>query len=226
MAIDKKYDTLIGAIEGGDVDAGVAEAKRLVADGISVAELFSEAISPCLADIGDRFSRLELFLPEMVLSADVVKGIHEALADTLSAGEEAASRGTVVIGTAYGDIHDIGKNIVAALLEVNGFKVIDLGIDVSASTFVERARAADADVIAISALMSTSMPYMSDAVEIIKGNEKDRDRFKVIIGGGPVNAEYATRVGADSYGDDAADAVRQIQSLLDGNPNREEGTPT
>jgi dimethylamine corrinoid protein len=212
--IPTRYNTLVDAIEQGDAEAAVFEAERLVAANRSLADIYREAMTPCLSEIGDRFSRLEVFLPEMIRSADAVKAIHRALAHTLESDGALEPRATVVIGTSYGDIHDIGKNIVAAMLEVNGFEVIDLGVGVAAPEFIDRARQSDADVIAISSLMSTSMPYLSDVLGLINGNEKDRARFRVIVGGGPVNAEYADRIGADGYADDAAEAVRLIERLL------------
>jgi 5-methyltetrahydrofolate--homocysteine methyltransferase len=212
--IPDRYGTLVEAIERGDAESAVVEAERLVSDGLSLADIYREAMTPSLLEIGDRFSRLEIFLPEMVRSADAVKAIHRALAHTLEADGTLEPRARVVIGTSYGDIHDIGKNIVAAMLEVNGFEVIDLGVGVAAGEFIDRARQADADVIAVSSLMSTSMPYLSDVVGLINANERDRTRFQVIVGGGPVNAEYADRIGADGYADDAAEAVRLIERLL------------
>lgn len=212
--VPDRYKTLVQAIENGNADSGVAEAERLGERGVSLADLYREAITPCLKEIGERFSRLEIYLPEMVRSADAVKSIHRALAHTLESEAGLEPRAKVVIGTSYGDIHDIGKNIVAAMLEVNGFEVFDLGVGVTAADFIDRARQVDADVIAISSLMSTSMPYLSDVVELVKASEQDRARFHVIVGGGPVNVQYADRIGADGYADDAADAVLLIDQLL------------
>ncbi len=220
--VSNRYATLVTAIVQGDTETGVAEAERLIAGGTTLTVILQEAVTPCLRDIGDRFSRLEVFLPEMVRSADVVKAIHQSMVATLERGESLQSRGRVVIGTSYGDIHDIGKNIVAALLEVNGYEVFDLGVGVPAGTFIDRARELNADVIAVSSLMSTSMPYQSDVVELVKASEQDRARFRVVVGGGPVSAAYAERIGADGYGDDAADAVRLIETLLSPSPGSDE----
>ncbi len=214
MNISTPYAKLVEAIQIGDVEAGVAEAQHLISTGVNLKDIFVEAITPCLKDIGDRFSRLELFLPDMMRAAEVVKAIHAALADTLKDGATLEKAGRIVIGTVYGDIHDIGKNIVATMLEVNGFEVFDIGVNVEAFEFIERARAANADIIALSSLMSTSLPYVSDTVSMIRENPADAARFKVLIGGGPVTAEYAAQVGADAYGEDAADAVRQALALM------------
>ena len=216
MELPEIYSTLVEAIEQGEVEAGVAEAKRLVASGTDLVTIFKDAIEPLMKDVGDRFSRLEIFLPEMMTSALVVKGIQSELADTLAADGGVESRGKVVIGTAFGDIHDIGKNMVIIMLEVNGFEVIDMGVGVEPLDFVKKAREVDADVIGISSLLTSSVPYMMETVQMIKERPSDSDRFKVAVGGGPVNEELAEKIGADGFGDDASEAVTMISALLAG----------
>ena len=213
MKIPDKYHGLVEAIEKGEVEKGVEEANRIVDQGISVFELFEEAIVPCLEDIGDRFSRLELFLPDMIRSANVVKAVHAELDEVMEVEGRDVSRGTIVIGTTFGDMHDIGKNIVGSLLEMHGFDVYDIGVNVESREFLRRAQEVQADIIAMSSLLSTSIPYMKDVIAIVKGGEKEAG-FKIIIGGGPVNAEIAKNIGADAYGEDAADAVKQVKVLL------------
>jgi methylmalonyl-CoA mutase cobalamin-binding domain/chain len=145
----------------------------------------------------------------------VVKAIHSGLAENLQAGSADIQRaGKIVIGTVSGDVHDIGKNIVVTMLEVNGFEVHDLGVDTPIQEFIKRARELDADIIALSSLMTTSIPYMEDVIKLVNESEKDRDRFKILVGGGPVTAEVAEKMGADAFGEDAADAVRQVRQLL------------
>ncbi|HBG75232.1 MAG: hypothetical protein A2X25_12725 [Chloroflexi bacterium GWB2_49_20] len=214
MEISPEYQNLINAIENGDSQEGVSEAKKLNDSGHKIEDIFEKAIVPCLQDIGDRFSRLELFLPEMMEAADVVKAIHKEMESRLEAGQKVASSGKVVIGTVFGDIHDIGKNIVSSMLEVNGFEVYDLGINVSAQDFVRRARETDADIIAMSSLLTTSIPYMSDVIELLQSNENDRKRFKVLVGGGPMTPEAAKKIGSDGFGKDASDAVKQARALV------------
>ncbi|MFC2029606.1 B12-binding domain-containing protein [Chloroflexota bacterium] len=216
MQIPEHYANLTQIIESGDVEAGVAEAERLYEAGYGVHDIFQNAIVPCLEDIGQRFSRLELYLPDMIRAADVVKAIHNSLQRHLASDDSIGVAGKVVIGTAYGDIHDLGKNIVVSMLEVNGFEVHDLGINVSMQEFIKRAREVDADIIAISSLLSTSIPHMADVIERVKANEADRERFKILVGGGPVTPETAVTVGADGYGEDAFDAVAQARKLLEG----------
>jgi trimethylamine corrinoid protein len=213
--VTEKYDALEEAIREGDIDGGKSEALRLVENGTSPLDIFSESIEPTLADIGDKFSRLEIFLPEMMESADVVKGIQGALQPYLEADEALKiKKGRVLICTISGDLHDIGKNIVKAMLEVNRFEVKDLGVDVAPAAAIAAAKEFDADIIAFSALMLPSLPYVKDAIDFVKENEELKNRFKILVGGGPVSEKWAQKNGADGYGDDAMDAVKQALSLV------------
>ena len=213
--MDEKYSALVIAIRDGDVDSGRAEALRLVEAGVSPLDIFSECIEPTLADIGDKFSRLEIFLPEMMESADAVKAIQEALQPYLEADEVLKTKkGRILICTVSGDLHDIGKNIVKAMLEVNRFEVKDLGVDVAPAAAIAAAKDFDADIIAFSALMLPSLPYVKDAIDFVKQNEALKDRFKILVGGGPVSQKWAKKAGADGYGDDAMDAVQQALALV------------
>ena len=135
--------------------------------------------------------------------------------EPLIVGEEREQMtvGRVVIGTIQGDIHDIGKNIVSMLMRANGFEVIDLGVDVPPARFVEEALKADADIIAVSALLSTSLPYVEDLVRLLRERGL-RDRFKLMVGGGSVTREFAESIGADGYGEDAEEAVRVALKLV------------
>lgn len=216
MDLPEIYGPLATAIENGEVEAGVVEAKRLVDTGTDLATIFKDAIEPLMKDIGDRFSRLEVFLPEMMTSAMVVKGIQSDLGSTLAGDSNVKSQGKVVIGTAAGDIHDLGKNMVIIMLEVNGFEVIDLGTGVEPLEFVNKAREVDADIIGISSLLTSSVPYMTETVQRIKEHPSDSQRFKVAVGGGPVNEQLAIDIGADGYGEDASEAVTQMLALLQG----------
>jgi len=209
-----QFANLEKAIVEGDVDSGVAEALKLVEGEKKPIEIFTECIEPTLAEIGDKFSRLEIFLPEMINSADVVKAIQETLKPYLEADQASTSKGKIVIATVSGDLHDIGKNIVKAMLEVNGFDVKDLGVDVSPKAALSSAKEFDADIIALSALMLPSLPFVKDVIDFVNANEETRQRFKVIVGGGPVSQKYADEIGADGYGDNAIDAVALVRRLL------------
>jgi methanogenic corrinoid protein MtbC1 len=210
-----EFNTLERAIRAGDADAGVAEATRLAESGVKPLVIFSECVEPVLADIGDKFARLEVFLPEMMEAAEVVKAMQAALKPYLTADESArTSKGRIVLCTISGDLHDIGKNIVRAMLEVNGFEVKDLGVDVAAAAAVSAAREFEADIVAFSALMLPSLPYVKDAIDLIGADEALRARCKVMVGGGPVTREWAATAGADGYGDDAVEAVQQALVLI------------
>jgi len=213
--MDNLYTALIEAIRTGDPEAGAAEAERLAQSGVSPLEIFRECIEPCLKDVGDQFSRLEIFLPEMMEAAEVVKAVQVVLKPYLKAGEQAqVAKGRIVLCTIQGDLHDIGKNIVKAMLEVNGFEVKDLGVNISPTEAIRAAKEFEAQLIAISALMLPSLPYVRDAIEMVKQNEDYRRRFKIMVGGGPVSRDWAKKAQADGYGDDAIEAVKQAASLL------------
>lgn len=209
-----KYEKLEKAISEGNVDAGVAEAVKLVESGISPVALFTESIESALAQIGDQFSRLEIFLPEMIASAGVVKAIQGAIQPYLAADQSVAKKGRVVIATVSGDLHDIGKNIVKVMLEVNGFEMKDMGVDVDARAAINAAKEFDADIIALSALMLPSLPFVKDVVDFVNANEDLKKRLKVIVGGGPVSKDWSLEAGCDGYGEDAIEAVEIANQLV------------
>jgi methanogenic corrinoid protein MtbC1 len=205
------------AIRDGDADRGAALARQAVEANIPPTLVFAECIAPTLADIGDKFSRMEIFLPEMTYAADTVKAIFEVFDPVIKAQKsESVSLGKVVIGTVSGDVHDIGKNMLATLLEVNGFEVINLGCNVPVNSFLTTARQQHADIIAMSSLLTTSLPYMKDLLAIVKETGEDKN-FKIMVGGGPVTADWAQRVGANGYGKDAAEAVAMAKKLVNHN---------
>jgi methylmalonyl-CoA mutase cobalamin-binding domain/chain len=213
-AFDSIRDPMAEAIRNGDDQAAGAFAQQAVDAGVLPQEIFDSCVVPVLKDIGDQFGRLEIFLPEMILAGDAAKAVMAVLEPVLQEHHAGSMMlGKVVIGTAAGDVHDIGKNMVAAMLEVNGFKVIDLGTDVSPQDFLKTARAEDVDIIAISSLLTTSLPYMKDVLAVLE-ETGDNEKFKVMLGGGPVTADWATEVGANGYGKDAAEAVTAAQELV------------
>jgi corrinoid protein of di/trimethylamine methyltransferase len=208
------YNDLKELILNGDNDLAVEKTKVQLDAGMNPVAFVQEYLEPILNDIGEQFSRLEIFLPELILSADVAKDLKDVVRNALlkNQGEE-NKQGKIVIGTAHGDVHDIGKNIVATLLEVNGFEIVDLGNDVSPDRFIETAQKENADIIALSSLLTTSMPFMVDVIRALEGYHI-RDRFKVIVGGGPVSQEWADSIGADGYSSDANGAVDLCRRLL------------
>jgi len=207
------YHKLETMIREGNEDGGVEEALRLLEEGQRPIEIFTDCIEPVLKDVGDQFSKLEIFLPEMVSSAEVVKAIQRAARPHMDGEQEISAKGRIVIATVSGDLHDIGKSIVKAMLEVNGYEVEDLGVDVDTAEIVQGARRFDADIIALSALMLPSLPFVKDVIDYAKAVEGE-SKYKIMVGGGPVSQEWADKAGADGYGDDAIEAVHLADSFL------------
>jgi corrinoid protein of di/trimethylamine methyltransferase len=176
-------------------------------------EAIEQGLAWGIREVGERFHRYEIYLPQMVMAADAMMEAMKIFESELSEEQLLQlRRGTVVLGTVEGDIHDLGKSIVAMMLKAAGFEVIDLGKDVKTDEFIKTAIDADADIIGASSLMTTTMPYQRDLIEELTRLGM-RDRFKVIIGGGPVNREWAEVIGADGYGKDATEAVNEAERL-------------
>ncbi len=214
MTMEKFYEELQECVLDGDEDGGVELTRAQIEAGTDAIDIVQKCLVPILDDVGDQFSRLELFLPDLVMAADVAKAIKDEIREHLMASSGGGgSEGKVVIGTVQGDVHDIGKNIVATLLEVNGFEVIDLGNDVTPFSFIETAKKENADIIALSSLLTTSMPYMVDVIKNLNGLGV-RDQFQVAVGGGPVSDEWAKSIGADGYSNDANEAVEMCKEMM------------
>jgi len=195
-----------------EVKEAVDEALRM---GIKPLDIIDNALTPAIREIGDLFEKGEYFLPELIISADLFKEImDEKLKPLLTAeGSAREALGRVVIGTVKGDLHDIGKNIVATMLEIAGFEVYDLGVDVAPEEFVRKAKEVNADIVAMSALLTTTMIEMKNVIELLK-REGLRDKVKVIVGGAPVTEEFARQIGADAYAEDAVKAVEVCKKLV------------
>ena len=212
--MDQFYQELLDCMMDGDDETGVEITKAAIEGGMDPIDIVQKCLVPILDDIGEQFSRLELFLPDLVMAADVAKAVKDEIREhLLSNSDSNEAAGKVVIGTVQGDVHDIGKNIVATLLEVNGFEVFDLGNDVKPFDFIETAKKEKAEIIALSSLLTTSMPYMVDVLKNLEGLGI-RDQFKVIVGGGPVSEEWAKEIGADGYSTDANEAVELCKKIL------------
>ncbi len=180
--------------------------------GTNINMILNEGLIAPLDEIGKKFSEGELFVPEMIAAADAMKGGLELLRPLL-ASEGVETKGTIVIGTVKGDLHDIGKNIVAMMLEGAGFKVIDLGVDVSAEIFVQMIKENKADIVALSALLTTTMPSMEATVALIK---EKCNTLKTIIGGAPITDSFAKKIGADGFSIDAPGAVELVRQFTAG----------
>ncbi len=184
---------------------------RAVVSGLSASQILDGGLLAGMDVVGRRFGAHEIFLPEVLLAARAMKAGVDRLRPLLLA-DKVPSRGTVVLGTVKGDLHDIGKNLVAIMLEGAGFEVVDLGTDVPADRFVEAAEAAQAQVVGMSALLTTTMTGMRDVVAEIRAAGL-AERVKVVVGGAPVTQRFADEIGADAYGYDAANAVEVVKRL-------------
>jgi len=199
-----------------DASAAIEWARRQIESGVSPLDFFNQVFTPAMASVGDRFGRLEIFLPELMDAADTAKAVSEQVVQPRLAVSNVGfntSRGKVVLCSVRGDLHDIGKNMVKLMLQVNGFEVIDLGIDVPPSDAINKAREEGADIIGLSSLMTTSMPYMKETVELRDGFGM-KGKIQVIVGGAPITPEYSQQIGADAFGRNAVEAVQRCLELM------------
>ena len=200
------------SIVGRDKDKAIEIARRVISDGHDPVELMNEGFIPGIQKVGDLFGRGELFLPELMQAANVVQAATEIVNEAIP--KQAYKKGGVIlIGTVKGDVHDIGKSIVISFLKANGFTVHDMGRDVSIEVIIEKAKEVNTDIIGTSALLTTTMVQQKYLEEELK-KAGLRDRFKTIVGGAPVTARWAAKIGADAYAEDAQDAVKKVNELL------------
>ncbi|MBC7237070.1 MAG: corrinoid protein [Chloroflexi bacterium] len=205
-------ETIYEGILKGDMRAVEDATKKGLEEGISAGELLNEAMIPAMAEVGRLFEANEYYVPEMLIAARAMKaGLAILRPELVASGVE--PKGKVVLGTVKGDLHDIGKNLVGIMIEGAGFEIIDLGVDVSPEDFVKAVREHKADVVGLSALLTTTMPSMKSTIEALQ-EAGIRDQVKVIIGGAPVTQKYADEIGADGYGRDAAAAATLTKKLL------------
>jgi len=196
-----------------DVDETVKTAQEVIETGFDPLKAIEEGLAAGLQVIGDKFGRGEIFLPMLMISAEATKKALAILEPAVAKGKSRKTLGKVVIGTVEGDIHDIGKSIVAAMLTANGFEVHDIGCDVPTSKFIEKVKEVNPDIIGMSALLTTTMPKMTEVINALK-KEGLREKVKVMVGGAPVSAAWAEQIGADTYGEDAMAAVDVVKKLL------------
>lgn len=196
-----------------DKGRAVELAEKLIGDGMDPLELMNNGFILGINEVGDLFGRGVLFLPELVLAADVMKTVTDIVNNALPSQETAEKKGSMVIATVKGDVHDIGKCIVVALLQANGYTVHDLGRDVDTDRIIEEAVKVDADIIGTSALLTTTMTRQKELEQSLKSAGL-RDKFKTIVGGAPVTGRWAAKIGADAFAEDAQDAVTKMKELL------------
>lgn len=210
---DKITTDLSQALKNGDNESAVKLTKQALEGGMKPLDIIQNILVPTLTIVGGLFQNFEIFLPELMFvgeTAEKISAIVEQAA--LDAGEPSLNLGTVVIGQVEGDMHDIGRNIVSTLLKSHGFKVVDLGRDVPASEFLDTAERENADIIALSALMTTTLPTQKRTINLFAEVNK-REDYSIIVGGGAVSQEWADEIGSDGYSRDAAGAVELCKSL-------------
>jgi corrinoid protein of di/trimethylamine methyltransferase len=206
------------SVINGDIESAKKAAEDALKAGMDPLECIENSLRVGMMVVGEKFQRLEIFLPDLINAGEAMKAATAILLSQISRDKLAKSQmGRVVIGTSFGDIHDIGKNIVAALLTAAGFTVYDLGVDVPPLTFIEKAEEVKADIIAISSLLSVSMHCQKDVIDHLK-KLGIRSKYYVVIGGGCVTPEWAKEIGADGYGRTALDAVEVCKVLVTERP--------
>ena len=199
------------AVTDGKVDDAVAGVEQGLNSGITVDDLLKKGLLSAMDLVGERFGEGEIFIPQVIWSAKAMQAGMDLLRPHFTEGQQQKSA-RIIIGTAQGDIHDIGKNLVGMMLEGAGFEVVDLGVDIKPEQFVEKAVEEKADIIAVSALLTTTMMSMAEVVSL--KNEKALSSLKVIIGGAPLSLNFCKEIGADAYGVDAMDAVAKVKELM------------
>jgi 5-methyltetrahydrofolate--homocysteine methyltransferase len=203
---------IVTAFTGGDYDGVPGLVQRGLEQGVAPQAVMDEGLVAGIREVGEMFRRGEAYLPELLLAAEAWEAGVTVLRPHLTDAVPAAAAGTIVIGTVKGDIHSLGKDIVTTMLRTAGFEVVDLGVDVPASRFVAAAAEARADVIAVTALMTTTMPQQREVIAHLLASGR-RDDVAVLVGGASTTAEWAAEIGADGHGETAADAVSLAQEV-------------
>ena len=209
----KLIDEIVEATVEGDQDRCVALAQQVLEQDMDPFQAIQEGFVRGMFIVGEKFSKMEYYLPELMLCADAMKAAVDVLRPHMGKAQSSGIQGTIVLGTIQGDMHDLGKNIVKIMLQAAGFTVHDLGYDVSVRQFVAKAEELDADIIAASAILTTTMAYMPDLVDLLSELGL-RDKFRIMVGGAPVTPKFTKEAGADGYGKDAAEAVEVAKRLM------------
>ncbi len=208
---EAKLNELAGAVIEGDQDLARELTEWLLEDGVDAHEILDRGLMPGMDVVGQRFRDNIIFVPEVLVAARAMKTSLALLEPLLAASGGQQYSGTVILGTVKGDIHDIGKNIVGMMLKGAGFRVVDLGIDTPAQQFVEAVRAEKADLVGMSALLTTTMGYMKTVIEKLR---EEGLAVKTLVGGAPLSESFAAEIGADGYAENAAAAVELARSLV------------
>lgn len=209
----ERIKKLVEHIQNGEKEEAVEEAKAIVREDRCDLDQVLKAMTQGIREVGDRFERLEIFVPEVIFVGEAMAATMEVLRPRLDERKIVSHRGNIVFGTARGDMHDIGKNIVIMILCANGYTIYDLGVNVDSLDFIRRAEEVKADIIAISSLMTTTMPNQKEVVDILRA-KGIREKYKVIIGGAPTSMKWADGIGADGWAEDASQAAELVEKIL------------
>jgi corrinoid protein of di/trimethylamine methyltransferase len=208
------YSQLANSLVDGDPDATESLTRQALAAGLEPMAIIKEGLMPGMNSVGDKFSCGEYFLPDLIIAADGMQKAMNLLEPELRARQQSVeSPGTVVLGTVKGDIHEIGKSLVATMLSANGFKVYDLGVNVPTENFIAKVKETDANIVGLSALLTTTMTVQREIIHALV-NAGLRNQVKVIVGGAPVTHSWAAEIGADGYAEDAMGAVQLARQLV------------
>lgn len=206
------HDAIMASLMSGDTDQLIDRVNSALDTGIPAVEILNEGLISTMDIVGEKMESGEMFIPEVIMCAQAMTSAVEVLKPRLGEGDN-RNVGTLVIGTVKGDLHDIGKNLVRMMLESSGFGVVDLGVDVEPEAFVEAARKHDADIVALSALLTTTMPMLKKTMDAFE-EAGLRDSVKILIGGAPVNQGFADEIGADGYAPDAGSASKLAKAVV------------
>jgi len=206
--LNKLFDSIVA----GKMEPAVEVTHDIIAEGLDIQEIINNYMIKAMEEIGTRFQNQQAYVPELLMAARAMKGSLDLLKPHLK-GEKTATIGKIIIGTVSGDLHDIGKNLVASMFEGCGFEVVNLGVNITAEKFVEIVKAEQPDIICLSALLTTTMNYMKVVIEALE-KEGLRNQVKVMVGGAPVNELFAQQIGADGYSSNANSAVQKAKELL------------
>jgi len=210
--VDSHLDAISRAVESGDDKEATALVKEALAEGMPALDILDKGLVPGIQALGKLFKDGQVYLPEVLISCRAMNaGVREL--EPYLGETDVHTKGTIVLGTVEGDLHDIGKNLTKLMLESNGFSVEDLGVDVSAASFVKAARERNADIVGMSALLTITMVYMPDVIKAL-GEAGLREKVKVLIGGAPITREFADEIGAEGFAEDCASAVDEAARLM------------
>ena len=213
MISEQTIENVRQAVNSFDNDKAMKIVEESIAKGEDTLALMNQAFIPVINEIGEKFSTGEMFMPELIQAAEVMKKVTNRISEAMTESQSQQKHGIIVMGTVEGDIHDIGKILVVTLLGVHGFEVHDLGRDIPVETFIEKAVAVNADIIGTSALLTTTMTQQKELENALK-EAGLKGRVKTIIGGAPVTERWAKRIGADAYGENAHEAVLKANELI------------